>query len=41
MAIIAFTGNYTFFNLLTALLCISLLDDACWGDVPERVDLGR
>ncbi len=30
MAIIAFTGNYTFFNLLTALLCISLLDDASW-----------
>jgi hypothetical protein len=30
MALIALTGNYTFFNLLTALLCISLLDDASW-----------
>jgi hypothetical protein len=30
MALIALTGNYTFFNFLTALLCISLLDDASW-----------
>ncbi len=30
MALIALTGNYTFFNGLTALLCISLLDDASW-----------
>jgi hypothetical protein len=28
MAIIAATGNYNFFNLLTAALCIPLLDDA-------------
>ena len=28
MAIIAATGNYCFFNLLTAVLCILLLDDA-------------
>lgn len=27
---IASTGNYTFFNLLTALLCVPLLDDHCW-----------
>ena len=27
MAIIALTGNYTFFNLLTAALCLLLLDD--------------
>jgi len=27
-ALIALTGNYTFFNLLTAALCLTLLDDA-------------
>ena len=27
---IAATGNYTFFNLLTLVLCIPLFDDACW-----------
>jgi uncharacterized membrane protein YhaH (DUF805 family) len=27
---IALTGNYAFFNLLTAALCIPLLDDAAW-----------
>lgn len=26
--LIALTGNYTFFNLLTASLCVSLFDDA-------------
>lgn len=30
MVLIALTGNYTFFNLLTAALCLLLLDDACW-----------
>jgi predicted DCC family thiol-disulfide oxidoreductase YuxK len=24
------TGNYTFFNLLSILLCVPLLDDRCW-----------
>ena len=28
MAAIALTGNYTFFNLLTVVLCLTLLDDA-------------
>lgn len=28
MLLIGATGNYNFFNLLTALLCVSLLDDA-------------
>jgi hypothetical protein len=28
--LIAVTGNYTFFNLLTMFLCIPLFDDACW-----------
>jgi hypothetical protein len=27
---IAATGNYAFFNLLTVVLCLPLLDDACW-----------
>lgn len=30
MLIIALTGSYTYFNLLTALLALVLLDDACW-----------
>lgn len=30
-ALIALTGNYTFFNLLTAALCLLCLDDAWWG----------
>ncbi|HEY6291765.1 MAG TPA: lipase maturation factor family protein [Terriglobia bacterium] len=29
--LIAFTGNYAFFNLLTIVLCLLLLDDALWG----------
>jgi len=29
-AAIAFTGNYAFFNLLTILLCVPLLDDAAF-----------
>ena len=28
--LIAATGNYTFFNLLTVALCVLLLDDAMW-----------
>ena len=28
--IIAITGNYAFFNLLTIFLCLLLIDDACW-----------
>jgi hypothetical protein len=31
---IALTGNYTFFNLLTAALCLPLLDDAWWRRLP-------
>jgi len=27
---IALTGNYAFFNLLSAALCLLLLDDRCW-----------
>jgi hypothetical protein len=30
-ALIALTGNYTFFNLLTAALCLACLDDRWWG----------
>jgi hypothetical protein len=29
--LIALTGNYTFFNLLTAALCLPCLDDRWWG----------
>jgi hypothetical protein len=32
--LIAATGNYGFFNLLTAILCVLALDDAAW---PERL----
>ncbi len=28
--LIAATGNYTFFNLLTVVLCLVLIDDAAW-----------
>jgi len=27
---IALTGNYAFFNILTAALCLLLIDDRCW-----------
>ncbi|MCH7848243.1 MAG: lipase maturation factor family protein, partial [Planctomycetes bacterium] len=30
MLVIVITGNYNFFNLLTILLALTLLDDACW-----------
>lgn len=33
---IALTGNYTFFNLLAAALCLWLIDDATW---PKRLGL--
>jgi hypothetical protein len=29
--LIALSGNYAFFNLLTAALCVFLIDDAAWG----------
>jgi predicted DCC family thiol-disulfide oxidoreductase YuxK len=35
--IIAITGNYAFFNLLTIFLCFLLIDDACWRRwLPKR-----
>jgi hypothetical protein len=36
MAAIAATGNYGFFNLLTALLCVPLLDDRAWRALLRR-----
>jgi hypothetical protein len=33
---IATTGNYGFFNLLTIVLCIPLLDDAAWPNVLRK-----
>jgi hypothetical protein len=36
--LIALTGNYAFFNLLTVALAVTLLDDAAW---PGRADRGR
>ena len=39
-ALIALTGNYAFFNLLTAALCLFLLDDTAlgsWGADPDRI----
>jgi predicted DCC family thiol-disulfide oxidoreductase YuxK len=44
-ALIALTGNYAFFNLLTAALCLFLLDDAAlgsWGGLQQgRASAGR
>jgi hypothetical protein len=41
MALIGFTGNYGFFNLLTIVLCIPLLDDRLLRRLPWlRTDLG-
>jgi hypothetical protein len=34
MLVIFLTGNYGFFNLLTAVLCLPLLDDRAWSRVP-------
>jgi len=36
-ALIALTGNYTFFNLLTATLCLLFLDDDFWRDWGRRL----
>jgi len=36
MALIFATGNYGFFNLLTAVLCIPLLDDQAWRRLLRR-----
>ena len=36
MVITQFTGNYTFFNLLTILLALSALDDGCWPGSLKR-----
>jgi len=33
MAIISATGNYNFFDLLAAAMCITLLDDRAWGHI--------
>lgn len=30
MGLVCLTGNYTYFNLLTAALALTLLDDTCW-----------
>jgi hypothetical protein len=37
MLAIAATGNYTFFNLLTIILCLVLIDDDAWPSVHRRV----
>ncbi|MBS0664577.1 MAG: lipase maturation factor family protein [Verrucomicrobia bacterium] len=37
MALISLTGNYTYFNLLTAALCLLALDDAWWQRILQRV----
>lgn len=41
MAAIALTGNYTFFNLLTAALCLPLLDDGIWSRFAWRKAPGQ
>jgi hypothetical protein len=38
--LIALTGNYAFFNLLTVALSLTLLDDASWRRWAERRDVG-
>ena len=35
--IIAITGNYTFFNLLSIILCVFLLDDDLLRGLPEKI----
>jgi len=37
-AVIALTGNYAFFNLLAAALCVFVLDDAAMGGRVDRYD---
>lgn len=34
--LIASTGNYTYFNLLTVVLCLSLLDDRFWTSITPK-----
>ena len=34
--LIAMTGNYCFFNLLTVALCLLAVDDACWPRIGRR-----
>jgi hypothetical protein len=36
MLLIALTGNYTFFNVLTVALCVLCLDDAWWSRLLRR-----
>ena len=36
--LIAATGNYTFFNVLTIALCLLCLDDEFWGRLPTLLD---
>lgn len=36
MALVSATGNYGFFNLLTVVLCIPLLDDRAWSRLLRR-----
>jgi lipase maturation factor 1 len=36
---IAATGNYGFFNLLTAILCLPLLDDSLWRRIWSRAEV--
>ena len=38
MALISATGNYGFFNLLTVVLCIPLLDDRAWRKLLRRTE---
>ena len=33
---IMFTGNYGFFNLLTCVLCVPLIDDSFWASISSR-----
>ena len=41
MLVIALTGNYGFFNLLTAVICLPLLDDAALDRLtPRRLRIG-
>ncbi len=35
--LIAATGNYGFFNLLTAILCLSVLDDRDWDEIKAMI----
>ena len=39
--LILLTGNYTFFNLLTLVLCLWLIDETYWGKPPAPVTSQR